>query len=228
LLAVALALVYYVGYWEISYRLRAVPNGAQFLAAVEKEGGAPGLVGYFVFRCRIMPDAFEPASAAWTIAFIGLRGLEVGFLIAGGLYAARRLAGRVFYEEYDRWASSNAFLFLPQELPAVLAAVETQEWSRLDAVEKRPPNRFHRRQGGMILRVEFLPRVGDLPVYVTVEGPRLRRAPWLLLVCWPRRWCSRGTRKKCPSWKWHWRCVARSTPPHSFRCSARDSCCTGC
>jgi hypothetical protein len=43
LLAVALALVYYVGYWEISYRLRAVANGPRFVTAVEQMGGAPGL-----------------------------------------------------------------------------------------------------------------------------------------------------------------------------------------
>lgn len=181
-LGATLALTYYLSYWALSYHFRVVAAGPRFMAAVADAGGGPGVVGYFVFRCRIALNGVALDSLRWQLLVVAGRGLELGVLLAMGLYGARRLAGRVFFEEHGRWASSNAFMFTPAELPDVLAAVESGDWERLDRIEKRTPTREQRRQGGMIFRVEFLPRAADLPVYATVEGPCLRRARRLLMM----------------------------------------------
>jgi hypothetical protein len=170
--------LYYVGFWVLSYHelvRRAGPNVARWL---EQSVGVGGLTGYFIARCQIV----GAQTGMGTLAAVALRALEFGLVVAAGLYAARRLSGRAYYETHQRWASSRAFCFKPADLPEVRAAIDRAEWWRLGAVDKVTSSREQRARGLLLCRAEYLPRSHDQPVYLSVEGPVLRRLRWLLAV----------------------------------------------
>src|SRR5213080_821992 len=84
--------------------LRVSVLGPRATAWLAQSTGLPGALGYFLVRCDPTFGSFQ--SRAATIFFLALHALEFGLIIAGGIYAARWFAGRAFYENYGRWASS--------------------------------------------------------------------------------------------------------------------------
>ena len=172
-LAIALTSIYYASAWEFGYRRNVSVLGPRATAWLAQSTGLPGALGYFLVRCDPTFGSFQ--SRAATIFFLALHALEFGLIIAGGIYAARWFAGRAFYENYGRWASSCLIGFERNDLPLIERAVRELDWTALDRVEKGTVSRSHRVGGGMILRIEYLPGAGDQPVYATIEGPRLWR-----------------------------------------------------
>jgi hypothetical protein len=173
---------FYAGYWLFSYHFNIAALGSFGQAALLRATGESGFFGYFILRCKSAAGPRYYESPLFLAINAVARGLEFGLLLAIGLYAGRRLAVRAFFEDHGRWASSCAFLFHPRELPIVRAALDSQDWSRLDAIPKRPVTAEQRRSGGMLFRIEYLPRSSDQPGYITIEGPVLRRLTALLAL----------------------------------------------
>jgi hypothetical protein len=173
---------YYAGYWLFSYHFNIVAMGRFGQNLLMQVTGQSGPIGYFILRCKMTGNGMLVEAVPLIVLNAAMRGLEFGVLLAMGLYGGRRFARRAYFEDHGRWASSMAFLFQPHELPLVLAAVERQEWPLLNAITKQTVTAEQRRGGGMLFRVEYLPRSSDQPAYVTVEGPVLRHARPLLSV----------------------------------------------
>src|SRR5215831_3528846 len=53
LIGITLGAVYYLGYWEISYRRNIVARGPGMVRLVQMIGGSRGLSGYVAFRCKV-------------------------------------------------------------------------------------------------------------------------------------------------------------------------------
>jgi hypothetical protein len=182
----------YGGYWLFSYQFNVRVYGPMAQAQLSQIAGESGFLGYLILRCKMTPLGVLTDSQAIIARNLAGRGLELGILLAMGLYAGRRLARRAYFEDYGRWASSVAFLFPPDALPIVREVIEQQEWSRLDSVRKKSVTADERRAGGMLFRVEYLPRSVDQPAYITIEGAALgRMRPLLAILPALGRWVTR-------------------------------------
>jgi hypothetical protein len=197
-LAAIMMCIFYAGFWLLSYYNNVMLSGPGVAQQIEEAIGVRGLTGYFLMRCRTdgpPGQSFEGSTRAMIINLI-LRGMEFGIVLAAGLYLARRMAKRAYFEDYGRWASSCSFGFPSQHLQTVLNSVQRQDWTLLRDLEKGTITREQRLRGYIAFRTEYLPRSTDQPVYVTVEGILLPRPIVVILpflARWMRRWISQRT-----------------------------------
>ncbi|AMV38556.1 hypothetical protein [Planctomyces sp. SH-PL62] len=175
----ALAFVYYAGYWELSYLANVVSHGPGMVALTEAVGGLPGLPGYVAFRCKTSRpvdvgrgganQAARPPGAVDVIfngVFFGMETL----LIAGAAIAiGRSSASRVYSERLRRWASSTECSLPIAATDGVLAAVEAGDWAAIGAL----PRSSSKMNGGapsVVVRIEHFPEDVTEPSYVSVLG----------------------------------------------------------
>ena len=171
------ALVFYIGYWQISYYQTVGRLGPIGQAILKSQTGVGGLPGYFLFRCKITrpssahgPDRVErePTAADAVFNYV-LFGGELAMLSVMGWAIGRAMSGRVFYEKEQRWGSSFSFRIAPKDEAAAMAAVAAQDWVALAGLPK-VAHEFGEQQnaGAMRVKAEFLKGSNDAPVYMTV------------------------------------------------------------
>jgi hypothetical protein len=181
LVGLTLAAVYYVGFWELSYYVRVVRRGPAAVALVRAAGGAPGLPGYFNFRCKNSVPVAHPgappgrgrapnmADRFFNYGFFGGEALMIAAIAAGvGLTGARR----VYYERPRRWSSKLEFRLPPSTLPAVLRAVKERDWAAIAALP-RVSSMGNANSTSLLFRVEYLAGSDDEPAYVSLTGTNL-------------------------------------------------------
>src|SRR5712671_2282452 len=106
-----LMLLYYGGYWTMSYLANVVARGPEAVRYVAEKGGG-GLPGYVRFRARSTFLESEPAgtshkdrkpNTADEVFNYAFYGVELAMLAWLGLICGRNNAGRVFYEHAKKW-----------------------------------------------------------------------------------------------------------------------------
>jgi hypothetical protein len=181
-LALLAAVTFYVGYWEVSYVRTVRRLGPESVQTIEEIGGAPGLPGYFLFRCKtdIVSKSRRPrphrAFDEWSLYF--LTGLDV--LVVSMAVAAGRRWGRAAYDETEgEWAKAVTLIYHPDDLETLVAAVEREDWRPLGDLPKILGGW---RQGkektrGALVTLEYFPRDRPMPMYVSLSGPMKFKQP---------------------------------------------------
>lgn len=175
LIGLVLGLFYYVGYWELSYRANIVAHGPAPVADVARIGGAPGLPGYFVYRCKTSVLQENPWAAKGGRApnlieqgfFFVLFSLEAIFVLVLAVEVGRNGARRVYYEEAHQWSSTLDFRFSIAMLATVLKAIEERDWGTIATIP-RLPGRGDARNQSLLFRLEYLAGSADAPVYLSL------------------------------------------------------------
>jgi hypothetical protein len=150
---------------------------------VEYLGGAKGIGGYFLFRCKVAkpesiydtnPNTYHaPAEAGGLLHYMGFGTELLALPLLGGLIA-RAAARRVYFETKNRWSASYEFTIDPGDIPAALDALFRENWPAL-ALLKRHESDFTTRvkTAGLVFRAEFLKDCPDEPCYVSLKANRL-------------------------------------------------------
>jgi hypothetical protein len=179
--------LYYGGYWLISYGVNVVGQGPEAVEYVRLHGGAPGIVGYFHFRCKqtviestpgVPNEHKHKANDSDAVGAYLFYGLELLLIPGAGFLAGRSRGGRVFYENVGRWSSSIDLRFAGSEFATVYDTVLSADWTPLAKLARLP--RFGGGGAGSsftILKLEYLPAATDQPVYVTISGTNLGKNP---------------------------------------------------
>jgi hypothetical protein len=186
-LAVVTMLTYYLGYWQISYQQNVVRHGPVATRFVEQATGLPGAIGYFVFHCRNTRPSTGPGSGRDserepTRADEGFNyffhGLEVTTLCWFAVLAGWYLPRRVFYDDAGRWGRALEVLIARTDQPAILQAVEREDWDAIARLPKLASDGSSRETHDAIrVRFEFLPGGRGQVAYVTIQTtPRSRMA----------------------------------------------------
>lgn len=183
LVGLVLGVIYYVGYWELSYLANVVVEGPGAVALVEKMGGAPGLPGYINFRCKMSKPVAHHGAApagdptkvdyAFNIFFFCGEAIVIGGL---ALAIGRSNAKRVYYESHRRWSSKCEFRLPPATLATVLRAVEARDWDTIAALP-RVSSTGNANAASLLFRVEYLAGPADSPLYLSLSGANLGKAP---------------------------------------------------
>jgi hypothetical protein len=172
-----LALLYYVGYWEISYQRNVVSKGPFLVQMVEAASGQPGLIGYIKFRCGSSVissshgrDEQKKHDASDTVFAYVFHGGELLVLLALGV-AGSKLARRAYFERFERWAEAVSFRYGGEDFEAVYRAVMTNDWPALAAVPKASGQEALK--PSLEFRVEHLRDVLGEPMYLSLTGLNL-------------------------------------------------------
>jgi hypothetical protein len=177
LLTGLLLLVYYVGYWELSYRRHVLDQGPMLTKVVELIGGAPGLAGYFNFHCKTTmparpgapPPMREPTVVDQVFNYFLYGGELVGLLLAG-LAVGQNGSRRAFSEGRGKWTEPYEFRVPLTAGSTLREAVQGQDWStvatipRVGAIGSNPAE-------CVAFRLEYLPGCPDEPGYVSIKRP---------------------------------------------------------
>jgi hypothetical protein len=179
--------LYYGGYWLMSYALNVVAQGPESVEYVRLQGGAPGLVGYFHFRCRHTVVESTPgvgnehkrqSNDGDSVGAYFFYGLELLLIPGAGFLAGRNHGGRVFYENLGRWSAALELRFAGSEFATVRDTVLSSDWTPLSKLARLP------KLGGggagssfVMMKLEYLPGSSDQPVYVTISGTNLGKNP---------------------------------------------------
>jgi len=177
--------LYYGGYWTMSYLLNVVSQGPEAVEYVRQEGGAPGVLGYFRFRCRKAvikstedfgqrerhSDKGDPFGAYL------FYGMEIVLILGAGFLAGKNSAGRVFYENAGQWASSMELRFAGGEFATAYRAAQAQDWGPLAKLSRLPRLGGNAASSLVTMKIEYLKGATDEPVYVTISGSNLGKNP---------------------------------------------------
>ena len=177
--------LYYGGYWTMSYMLNVVWQGPEVVEYVREEGGAPGLPGYFRFRCRKaliksthdMGAPHRRSNDADAFGAYMLYGLEWVLILGAGFVAGRNNGGRVFYENLLRWSSAAELRFAGSEFRTVYGAAQSQDWTPLSRLARLPKLGGGAGSSFVAMKVEYAPGATGEPVYVTISGMNLGKNP---------------------------------------------------
>lgn len=74
-LALLSAVVFYGGYWQVSYRFNVVGRGDNAVALVETESGREGLTGYLIYRTQAVARAGQLSAGRPTGQWFALPGI---------------------------------------------------------------------------------------------------------------------------------------------------------
>ena len=178
LIGLVLGLIYYVGYWDFSYRANIVAHGPGAVAAVQQIGGAPGLPGYVVYRCKtsvmeMHPGAAQGGGAApnmgHQIANCFFFSAETIIIVLFAAAIGRSNAQRVYYEEARQWSSKLEFRLSLATLAIVLKAIKEEDWGTIAALP-RLPKTSDARNPSLRFRLEYLAGSAAEPAYLTLAA----------------------------------------------------------
>jgi hypothetical protein len=181
---VALAMVYYLGFWGISYAAFTSVAGQEAVQEIDEYTGSTGIVSYFIFRCKTnvisnvgMPKSTDREPDKVDMVFNFLLYLTE-FLMVGGLAAlwSLKTSRRVFYESHGRWASTAKARFNRSHAEQLVALIASHNWLQLGQM---PRQVAAQKADHVTLRLEYLKSAsgetsqgGDSPqeqAYLTLE-----------------------------------------------------------
>jgi len=182
-ISVFLTLVFYLGYWEISYYMNVIRPGATRYVELSS-GGARGIWSYFLFRTQ---HSHPQESIAALMSGTGGSHASGDKLLNGLLFAAEMLfliyvavliglanSRRVFYEHLNRWAESFGFQLEPGDTQTVLKIAQTQMWGELADLRHIETDFTARiKVAALLFKVELLSDVPEEPIYISLRANRL-------------------------------------------------------
>jgi hypothetical protein len=185
--AVAISLlvtvVYYLGYWQMSYYLNVLRQGPEAIKKVELVSGAKGMPGYFLFRTKVKDpiEFLAPTSGTAAPSAHGdklLNGaafvIEFALLLYIALLIGLGNSRRVYYEHLNRWAESWGFQLQPGDTQTVLHIVQTQMWGDLEKLDHTETDFTARlKVSALLFKVELLSDVPEAPIYISLRANRL-------------------------------------------------------
>jgi len=182
-ISVLVMVVYYVGYWQVSYYLNVERLGPDEIKKVELIGGGKGIWGYFLFRTKVShPTEFlapsagtAPPGAHGDKVLNGLAfGIEGAILVYLAVLIGLANSRRVFYEHLNRWAESYQIQLQPGDTQTVLQIIQTQMWgelARLDHTETDFTARV--KLSALLFKIELLSDAPSEPIYISLRANRL-------------------------------------------------------
>jgi hypothetical protein len=176
IISAAITLVFYVGYWQISYLHFANAAGRVAPLILQLQTGHTGLPGYFLFRCQVTKPTGNhydrdkdrrPPTAADNVFNYVFFGGEAAVLAFVGFGIGAALARRAFFEPQERWASSFSFQFAQKDLAPATAAIANQDWISLAGLPKLSHDAMNPNSAPCRVKIEYLRGDPLAGVYLT-------------------------------------------------------------
>lgn len=178
---VILALLYYLGFWTLSYAQFLNYYGPDTQEILKAQTGSSGLWGCFLLRCKtgtitttpgVDDQPREPTNFD-KYSHYGFYGAEFALLLFAGAAVGLNASRRVFYEGPKKWASAKQIHCRPGDFDLLMQIVQNRDWQKLSELPKLPKVRYGQSPVSLIFKVEFLKYSNEVPVYVTVKGTNL-------------------------------------------------------
>lgn len=181
---VVLILIYYVGFWTLSYTAFLDYYGRDTQEILKAETGSTGLWGYFLLRCKTgiitetpgITDPNKKPDVSDEILHYAFYGIEFILLLFAGAVVPLNVSRSVFYEGPKKWASVRKIHCRPGDFDLLMQIVKTRDWQKLRELPKLPKAGLRQSPVSLVFKVEFLNNSGDAPAYVSVEGTNLGKA----------------------------------------------------